>query len=227
MALVTIQILEGLERGQVLEDLSTPVTIGREDDNDIRLNDERISRFHAKIQEHGERVILTDLDSTNGTRVNGHPVHLRVLRYGDQIVLGRCMLVYGSREQIRRHAEDLAGAAVQDPPGDHSRTVAIPSEELQVDGRISSATDIDERGDLFPDGPPEMPASLSPLQRAQTSDLLTFFHDQIREVLEAAIEQMDAAEEGQMRVDWLSWQKLVHLEQSLATYMRRITEPDE
>ena len=44
MAEITIQVLEGLERGRVFDSLETPVTIGREDDNSIQLNDERVSR---------------------------------------------------------------------------------------------------------------------------------------------------------------------------------------
>ena len=86
MATVTMQVLEGFEAGRLYCDLHTPITIGREEDNDIRLNDDRVSRFHAKIQEDAGRVILTDLDSTNGTRVNGHPVRMRVLQLGDQIL---------------------------------------------------------------------------------------------------------------------------------------------
>ena len=46
MALVTIQLIEGLERGQVFEELPTPVSIGREDDNSVRLNDERPIECH-------------------------------------------------------------------------------------------------------------------------------------------------------------------------------------
>ena len=73
MASITLQVLEGMERGTVFDDLQTPISIGREEDNMIRLNDERVSRFHVKIQQDGDRIILTDLESTNGTRVNGHP----------------------------------------------------------------------------------------------------------------------------------------------------------
>ena len=107
MAKVTLQLLEGLERGLMFRDLSTPVTIGREDDNTVRLNDERVSRFHAKIQEDGGQIILTDLESTNGTRINGHPIQMRVLQIGDQIAIGRCLLVYGSPEEITAKVEAL------------------------------------------------------------------------------------------------------------------------
>ncbi len=88
MALVTFQVLEGLERGLTFRDLPTPVTIGREEDNHIRLNDERVSRFHAKVQEDEGRIILTDLESTNGTRVNGRLVQSHPITAGDEIILG-------------------------------------------------------------------------------------------------------------------------------------------
>ena len=93
MTLVTISILEGLERGQTFHDLEPPVTIGREEDNVIQLNDERVSRVHAKLQDDRGQVILTDLNSTNGSRINGHPVQLRVLQPGDHVQIGRCTLL--------------------------------------------------------------------------------------------------------------------------------------
>ena len=107
MTLVTISILEGLERGQTFHDLTPPVTIGREEDNVIQLNDERVSRVHAKLQEDRGQIILTDLNSTNGSRINGHPVQLRVLQPGDHIQIGRCTLLYGSDAQIAEHAAQL------------------------------------------------------------------------------------------------------------------------
>ena len=55
----------------MFHNLATPITIGREEGNLVQLNDERISRFHVKIQEDDGRLVVTDLDSTNGTRVNG------------------------------------------------------------------------------------------------------------------------------------------------------------
>jgi hypothetical protein len=50
MADVTLRVLDGADRGRVYENLPTPVTIGREEGNTVQLNDERISRFHIKIQ---------------------------------------------------------------------------------------------------------------------------------------------------------------------------------
>ncbi len=93
MTFVTVQVLEGLERGRVFADLTTPVTIGREDDNAVRLNDERVSRFHAKIQSDGDQLILTDLDSTNGTFINGVGSETGRRTSGDRHGVGRLELV--------------------------------------------------------------------------------------------------------------------------------------
>ena len=80
MKTVTLQVVEGVDKGRVYRDLEVPVTIGREEGNVLRLNDERVSRFHAKIQFDNDDVILTDLDSTNGTRINGNTIQIRRLR---------------------------------------------------------------------------------------------------------------------------------------------------
>src|SRR6478752_1929275 len=103
MAQITLQVVDGFEKGRAFRNLPTPVSIGREEDNTIQLNDERVSRFHLKIQEDGGRIILTDLESTNGTRINGHPVQMRVLQFGDQMSIGRSLLLYGSPQQIDEH----------------------------------------------------------------------------------------------------------------------------
>src|SRR5918994_6391496 len=100
MAQITLQVLDGADRGRVFGELATPVTVGREEGNTIQLNDERVSRFHLKIQEDQEKVVLTDLESTNGTKVNGEDIQLRILRYGDMIAVGRSVLLFGSREEI-------------------------------------------------------------------------------------------------------------------------------
>src|SRR2546423_6436248 len=100
MAAVTFQIIEGIDKGRGFRDLPTPVTIGREEGNMLRLNDERVSRFHAKVQHDNGDIILTDLESTNGTRVNNNVVQIRRLRHGDRILVGRSTLLFGSNEEI-------------------------------------------------------------------------------------------------------------------------------
>ena len=246
MAEITIQVLEGLERGRVFESLETPVTIGREDDNSIQLNDERVSRFHSKIQEDGDRIILTDLDSTNGTRVNGRPIQLRVLRPGDQVAIGRCLLIYGSRAEI---AEFLGPAA------DPLRMLDTTPESGTASGatlNLSVPADDDlELIEFFPGGPPELPGQLTALQQAQLSDLVSFVHDRIGSILHAAVSvtSADALNEvaqpelekvpeesvepqvesvgEEMVVAIETWQRLLALEMDLAVYLRSIAEPNQ
>jgi len=85
---LTLRVLSGADRGRVFRELHTPMTIGREEGNTIQLNDERVSRFHVKIQDDDGRLVVTDLESTNGTRINGQPCNLKILRFGDTIAIG-------------------------------------------------------------------------------------------------------------------------------------------
>src|SRR5687767_12285114 len=107
MSTVTLRVLDGADRGKLFDEVEPPVTIGREEGNSVQLNDERISRFHLKIQEDQGKLVLTDLESTNGTRVNGEDTQLRILRFGDVISVGRSVLLYGTREQIVGRLDEL------------------------------------------------------------------------------------------------------------------------
>src|SRR5277367_6429564 len=110
MQKITFQVLEGVDKGRIFRELVIPLTIGREEGNLLRLNDERVSRFHAKVQQDNGDIILTDLESTNGTRVNGNSVQIRRLRAGDRVGVGRSILLFGSNEEIAaRMAESSSG----------------------------------------------------------------------------------------------------------------------
>src|SRR5215467_11887883 len=117
MPTVTFQVLEGIDKGRVYREMTTPVTIGREEGNVLRLNDERVSRFHAKVQFDNGEVILTDLESTNGTRVNGNVVQIRRLRPGDRIGVGRSLLLFGSEQEIKERIEALSSLSTTAPGG--------------------------------------------------------------------------------------------------------------
>jgi pSer/pThr/pTyr-binding forkhead associated (FHA) protein len=228
MGKITIQVLEGFERGRVFADLPTPVTIGREEDNTIQLNDERVSRFHVKIQEDAGRVILTDLDSTNGTRINGHPVQMRVLQFGDQLSIGRSILLYGSAEEIESSnttpAGEQRGRETVDPPANH-KTLPEPIRDISdLAGTQGLGHYGDDARDLFPKGPPDVPRDLKIAQVAQLSDMLAYIHDQLALLLETAIEEK-RGNISQMRVDWEAWQRLLKLEMQLASYLREIADP--
>jgi pSer/pThr/pTyr-binding forkhead associated (FHA) protein len=76
------------------------ITIGRGPDNTIVVNDPSISTHHAQLLLEGDTYRLKDLDSTNGTRVNGKPVTERVLRFDDRIRFGAAEARYESSEEV-------------------------------------------------------------------------------------------------------------------------------
>jgi hypothetical protein len=72
---------------------SRPMRIGRASDCDLVLRDARVSRQHARLHARDGVLVLTDLGSTNGTRVNGQRVSEVVLGAGDRITIGDSVLV--------------------------------------------------------------------------------------------------------------------------------------
>jgi FHA domain-containing protein len=71
----------------------TLLTIGRTEDNGLALADSRVSRHHARLRARHGMLVLTDLDSTNGVRVNGVRVAEVALGVGDRIEIGDTVLV--------------------------------------------------------------------------------------------------------------------------------------
>lgn len=217
---ITLRVLDGADRGQVFDGLQAPVTIGREDGNTIQLNDERVSRFHVKIMKDHDRIVLTDLGSTNGTRVNNEDTQLRNLRPGDLIYIGRSLLVYGSRDEIDERYRRLSK---EHPDGNGRRGGGgrgVSQQEYENDWRDKD----DLRALSFLNDPPELPDRLSPGQAAQLAELLTYMHARLRTLLDAA--EPDSRGE-KVSLDLTMWQNLVDLQARLAEYLRSIGEPDQ
>src|SRR2546423_1182555 len=74
------------------------VSIGRDSSNAVRIADSLLSRRHCAVRRDGERFRLFDLDSMNGTFVNGKPVREHALEHGDQIAVGESCFVFLLRE---------------------------------------------------------------------------------------------------------------------------------
>ena len=73
---------------------SEPLVIGRLPECGVVLADSNVSRRHAELRRAGDSVVLTDLGSTNGTRVNGAPIRERVLVSGDEVSVGSTRLIF-------------------------------------------------------------------------------------------------------------------------------------
>ncbi len=94
---VTLEILEGADKGAVRRFSQESVLIGRLN-TDLVVRDSDVSRRHTIIEVFdASQVYLRDLNSTNGSFVNGRRVSSVRLRSGDQIRLGRCLLRFSAR----------------------------------------------------------------------------------------------------------------------------------
>jgi hypothetical protein len=86
-----------LTMGGKRRELSTErAVLGRSRDCDLRVSDLNVSRRHAEIREEGDRWILVDLGSTNGTLLNGRKIDREQLSDGDTITLGSTEIVFGA-----------------------------------------------------------------------------------------------------------------------------------
>jgi pSer/pThr/pTyr-binding forkhead associated (FHA) protein len=237
MAKVTFQVLEGVDKGRIFTNLPTPVTIGREEGNLLRLNDERVSRFHAKVQQDNEDVILTDLDSTNGTRVNGHVVQIRRLRIGDRIYLGRTNLLFGSNEEIAARVSNLTEASNTQAskavvPVDQGPLTlqASHSPEDPLDQDYAFDLNVNDRATFTSEALllgnralPPLPQKLSPSQAARLAEILDYLH----RGLGLATENIMANEEStQIFLGFSDWQKVLAIQMLLARYLRAVADPD-
>lgn len=71
--------------------------LGRMPDNDLCFNNDSVSGHHAEIDHLPDGAFqIRDLDSTNGTRVNGQPIQSQVLNHGDVVELGEVRLHFRS-----------------------------------------------------------------------------------------------------------------------------------
>ena len=101
-----IVVIYGPEIGRRVALGMAAFEIGRSSKTELFIDQESISRHHARITFDGEGYLITDLGSTNGTFVNDAPVtarHESKLRDGDQIQIGRSILKFMTGENIEAH----------------------------------------------------------------------------------------------------------------------------
>jgi len=97
------------------------ITIGRSKDNHVVLFDHTASRRHAKVRKTPDGYLLMDLDSHNGTHVNGARVTSRILRHNDLVEIGTSVLSF--QYELGDDDEPVPRAAVEkgheEPRGEH------------------------------------------------------------------------------------------------------------
>ncbi len=164
-------VIQGRNRGSRydLTNHEGAMCIGREAGNFVQLDDNEVSRRHAEIRRIGETFVVGDLKSSNGTWLNSRKIERAELSSGDQIQVGRTILVYardgvdvpaagqvdivpasnaadGSRIVRTAHEVDIGGSPL--PDDTQNRWLARARSNLQVMYRtalaVSHTLDIDE-----------------------------------------------------------------------------------
>jgi len=213
MSKLTLRVVQGADLGKVFGDLTPPITIGREEGNTIQLNDERISRYHCKILLDNQHLVLTDLESTNGTKVNGQSCQLRILRFGDLILVGRSVLLFGDQSQIRNRLSETH--LVGEPESVDPKSDA----DFELDSNVM--VEASKQANL--QSMPSIPDRLSPSQAAQLAELLEYIHYGIGEVVEG-IQSND--QKGTVVLSQSNWQSFLQVYSNLSEMIRSIADPD-
>ncbi len=90
-----LTVVQGVDAGQSYA-LGAQARLGRNSDNEVRLNDPQASRYHALIQRQQTNYVIIDQGSGNGTYVNGQLIHRpTALDLGDVITIGNTQLKVG------------------------------------------------------------------------------------------------------------------------------------
>ncbi len=102
-AFLVLQIT-GIDGSRVVDLPSgVDVTFGRSRGATISVDSEKVSRLHAKVRRDGDTILVTDLESRNGTKVNGEKIEgPRKLVAGDEVVLGPVTAIVGATSALRR-----------------------------------------------------------------------------------------------------------------------------
>lgn len=113
------------------------MTIGRKDDNNIRIENLAVSGHHAKLLNIFDDSFLEDLDSTNGTFVNGQPISKHPLKHGDVIVIGKHELRYIN--ETNSASDEDKTVLIRRPPGLSTSPNKNLNEPVSMDANLNAA----------------------------------------------------------------------------------------
>ncbi len=89
---LSLRVVGGVDLGLALTDGTGALTVGNADGNTLRLTDPSVSRFHVELSRKGDRILVRDLGSTNGTQVNGLMLTEAAVPPGTVLQLGHTQL---------------------------------------------------------------------------------------------------------------------------------------
>jgi len=111
-----LRVIVGPDTGRSADVRDAPVTMGRGEDCGLRVTDEHVSVVHAVVEPFEGAYRVRDLESTNGTVVNGQRALERRLMFGDVIMIGETMILFGTGGETAD--TETVGTAETPLPGD-------------------------------------------------------------------------------------------------------------
>ena len=96
MSLLIVE--RGYNAGKRLALTEFPATFGRDQTNTFVVDDEEVSRFHFRIKKRGRLYICEDLESKNGTYINGDKILNSIIKNGDKILIGSTEFQFAASE---------------------------------------------------------------------------------------------------------------------------------
>ena len=97
--MMKLEVIDGPQRGTVFTLEEGPCTIGRSMGNEVIVYDEKVSGRHASIARSAGKLILRDMNSTNGTYLNDLPVDAAVIKNNDRLRMGDTEMIFHCMEQ--------------------------------------------------------------------------------------------------------------------------------
>lgn len=135
--MATLHVLQGPDKGRTYRTPNEPAVIGRSSDQ-IHLTDHSASRRHAELRPANGDWVLVDLNSSNGTYLNGQRVISPItLKHGDQIKVGSTVLVFTGKEEVEGFSgaqviRDLLDVDMSSGGGESSILTAVDASEDSV-----------------------------------------------------------------------------------------------
>lgn len=108
-----VVVIEGPNKGKKITLNKNLTTVGKRENNDIALADKTVSRNHLEIEYNSDSFLLRDLNSTNGTYINGTKVKEAYLAPGDIIKIGNTIMEFTAFDEkvaVEPSSKELFGA---------------------------------------------------------------------------------------------------------------------
>jgi len=149
------------------------LTVGRDEGNDIVIDNLAVSGLHARIDKTGDTFIVTDLQSTNGTFVNDRKITAHKLQHKDKIIIGKHLLFFAlsKQEQEKSKTADLDKTMILDTSKQRELLEKQPgkkeAEKASERGKVGVISFIDgsDQGEI------RLDKKLTKIGKAETSEV--------------------------------------------------------